>query len=149
MGDIEHAGEGSQVAIPFTLTWKKDFYSFTNYSGVDRAYLALQNLDMIGTYTMTKVVGLSGDSITGYEGVTGWNKDTYPTIYFKYVAAGTLISIYPSDADRSAGTNALATINISTGQTVTQANASGFGGSVDIVNISFVGNDTWNVAFTA
>jgi hypothetical protein len=152
MGDIEHAGDGSQVAIPFTLTWKKEFYSFTNYSGIDTDYLALNNLANIGTFTITDVVGTTGSkSTTGYDGITGWNKTTYPTIYAKYVTATTTISFYSSDSARTAGTGTavLGTVDVSAGETVTQANASGFGGSIDIIAVDFTNLDTWNIAFTA
>jgi hypothetical protein len=150
IGDIEHGGDGSQVAIAISFTWKKDFYSFTNYSAVDADYLTLNNLDMVGTYTATdEGAGTSADAVNGYDGVTGWDKQTYPIIY-ALVGASDTVKFYATDALRTAGTSYLFSLDFAVGESVTNGNTVGvtIGGSVNLVKTGLTPADKFTVSYS-
>ena len=149
ISDFSHAGKGNQAVMPITLDFEKNVDVFYKYSDIDKDYLTLDNLATIGTYSISANVGTTHECIDldSYEKITGWNKTTYPTLYFKYTTAGTEIAIYASSATRTAGTPKLATIDISAGETVTAVGGSGFGGSIDIVKVDFTDADTWDVLY--
>ncbi len=80
--------------------------------------------------------------ITGYQGLEGWNKHTFSTIYM-ICDSSTVISAYASEAELALGINKLFTINNcdSTGlKTIQPQNyhgtITGFGGTLTIVHVA-------------
>lgn len=88
----------------------------------------------------------TGGQLADYHKITGWSRETYPTLYLKSTSA-TQIGIFASSAHRTAGTPLLAHIlqaDTQGDKTVTLDNASGFGGRITN-NIAATINETWEV----
>jgi hypothetical protein len=99
------------------------------------------------TYTKTDVIGTSSQGISQYYNITGWNRVTYPTLYLRIRdALGDSIEVFPTDSDRTSGTNKLADI---ISGIVTEVSGSGFAGTLLTDNSYFTDNDTFNIAFTS
>ena len=84
-----------------------------------------------------------------FQRITGWDKLTYPVAYLKATSAS-VITVYPSDTDRTNGTNSLATISgaDSVGiKAVAAANSSGWGGVVKVTYPATNGQ-SWNLTVT-
>ena len=84
-----------------------------------------------------------------YDEITGWNKTTYGALYVKATSA-TVMTGYPSSADRTADTNSLYTTtdgDVVGQKDVTAANASGFGGTVT-VTLAITSGETWDITAT-
>jgi hypothetical protein len=146
MPSFQHDGFGQRAMITVDLNWEKKPKTYVPLSSPNEAYSSLVNYISEGVYTEVVVATYIAGQVTGYNGITGWTKTTYPTLYLKI--ATNIITFYPTNADRTAGTNALATVDSGTSLTVTEANASGFGGSLTFVSNAIVDNSTWNVTFT-
>jgi hypothetical protein len=149
VGEFYHAGDGNQLAVDLKFDWKRDFYTFTNYSAQDGDYLTLNNLDMIGTYTVANTVGTSGNEIDSWETITGWDKDLYPILYAEILVLDVL-TLYLSDAKRTAGVAWAAKIDLAAGETVTNGNEPGvtFGGSINLISTAIVVGDKFTVTYS-
>jgi len=133
--------------IPVTFKWERTLSIFDVISDVDLDYKTLTNLQNSGTVTLTDLVGTSSLTFiaSGFLGITGWDKIAYPTLYPKVTAPG-VVTLF-SDVARSTG--ALATIDTTVDNVVTEANSSGFGGTIVYAAvIAVVVDDTFDVAFT-
>jgi len=84
-----------------------------------------------------------------FQRITGWDKYSYPVLYLT-ATSGSVITAYPTDADRTATTNSMATISgcDSVGvKTVAEANSSGIAGVVKVTYPATSGED-WNITVT-
>lgn len=88
----------------------------------------------------------TGSQFEDYHKITGWDRETYPTLYFK-TGSLTQIDIYASAAHRTAGTPKLAHIlQVDTvgDKSITADNASGFAGRIANIKESVL-NEAWEV----
>ena len=141
----EHAGFGENAEIPVEFKWITDMYSYTEVSDVNTDYADLACVE--GTYTETVVTSYVAGQVTGYAGITGWDKTTYPTLYLDINS--NIIKMYSSASDRTSGTNELASVNTATSLDVIEANSSGFGGSLTFVSNAITDGAEWNVTYSA
>lgn len=141
-----HAGFNEEALINQEFKWRTNMYEFIEISDADADYLTLDTV-LTATYTETVVVTYVAGQVVGYNEISGWNKTNYPTLYF---AINTnVITIYPTSADRTADTNALATIDSADALLpVVEANASGFAGKLGGVANDIVDASTWNVTYS-
>lgn len=89
----------------------------------------------------------TASQLTDYHKITGWDRETYPALYFKSGSL-TQIDIYATSAYRTAGTPKLAHIlqaNTIGDKTITVDNASGFSGRTTNL-VAAVLDETWDVA---
>jgi len=140
----QHDGRNAEAFIAIEQKWDKPKTKYLPISTSDSAYNALTNNS--GVYTETVVTTYVEGQVTGYEGITGWAKATYPTLYFKIDT--NVISIYTSAADRTGATNEVATIDSTDSLTVVEANASGFGGALTFIANDIVDASEWNVTYS-
>lgn len=145
--NFQHAGFGANSLISMSLRWERKIDMYVPISEPNVAYGTLTNYISDGVYTETVVATYVAGQVTGYSGITGWAKGTYETLYAKIVS--NVITFYGSNADRTAGTNALATCDSGVSLAVTEATSSGFGGVLTFVSNAITDNSTWNIAFTA
>jgi hypothetical protein len=124
---------------------------YTHYSDIDRDYLTLENVDMIGTYTVANETGTSGDAIedVSYGKVTGWGKDDYPTLFAEVTLAGE-ITYFASDALRTAGAEWLFVVDTNVSEAVTNGNTVGvtISGEINLVNVAITLNDKFTVTYS-
>lgn len=139
----EHAGFGETAIIPVELKWITDMYSYIDVLDADVSYSEISCFE--GTFTETAVTSYTLGYVQGYRGITGWDKDTYPTLYAKYMHG--VISFYTSASDRTAETGAVASIDSAISLTVNEVSSSGFGGELSFVSNGFVDGAEWNVTF--
>ena len=99
---------------------QSDYVNNINSTG-----LTYVEVDEVGAFPLS-------ERVTDYDNMTGWNKGTYPTLYLEFTSTSpNTISIYGSEADRTADTNRLAYFEVVAGATtVNEDNSSGFGGSL-------------------
>ena len=123
---------------------------YTHYSDVDRDYLTLENVDMVGTYTVADETGTSGDAIDGYNKVTGWNKETYPVLYALVTSITGEVTYFASAALRTAAAEWLFVVDTNVSEDVTNGNTSGvtIGGEINLVNIAIVDTNTFTVTYS-
>lgn len=117
-----------------------------DYTEIDTDYLLIDNAENIGVYTLAG--DASKDSISGYEGVTNWDKSLYPTLYAK--VDGTDVDYYISAAHRRASTPKYFSINTLVNGNVIAGTGAGLnlGGFVDIISANFAADDEFTVAYS-
>jgi len=109
----------------------------------DLEYVSFKELSYGGLFEYTD----TGAQLIDYYKITGWNRETYPILYFKSGSASQ-IDMYASSAHRTAGTPKLAHILQSDtvgDKTVTVDNSSGFGGRITSLKNATL-NETWEVS---
>jgi len=139
-----HEGFESKAQKNVVFKWISDMYSYLEVTNANADYADIVCLD--GTYSETVVTTYTAGFVTGYAGISGWIKSVFPTIYAKYV--GTVISFYGSAANRTAGTDELATCDAAVSSAITEANSSGFGGSLSHISNSLIDGAEWNITFS-
>jgi len=145
--NFEHSGWGSKAEINIAHKWERKEDIFTPVSTPDADYLTLKNYITEGIYTETSVTTYVAGQVTGYENITGWDKDLYPTLYFNINS--NVIKIYPTVTDRTADMNTLASVDSATSLSLTELNSSGFGGALTFVSNAITDASEWNVDFSS
>lgn len=139
-------GENAVMRMKVEVNFKIPQNQSTDYTDVDTDYLLLDNAENIGVYTLAG--DASKDSISGYEGVTNWDKSLYPTLYAEVTT--TTVDYYISAAHRTAQTPKYFSINTLVNGNVIAGTGAGLnlGGFVDIISANFVAGDEFTVAYS-
>jgi len=139
------------MVVDVSYDMKVDFDKFIPYGTANTDYLLLTNNPNIGVFTLTNVVGTSGNAIelTSYNNVL-LDYNTYPTVYFEMESL-TELRAYASSALRTAGLTYLYKVDPSVDGTVINGNTVGVtvSGTLDIKNIAMVAADTFNVTYSS
>jgi hypothetical protein len=112
----------------------------------DGERIDFEELPATGFYSYDETGG-HDDYTSGYDMITGWDRDTYPTLYLVYLSAGTALNIYATAAARTAGVGRVgyATIGSAVGlKTVTAAAWTTMGGTISCDTI-MTNLNTWEV----
>jgi len=141
--NFQHEGYGNKAFVSMTFEWERKLDKFYNISNPDEAYNTISSPADIFVETVDS--GYVAGQVQGYQGVTGWNKATQPTIYFSYDGSTTTVNAYPTAADRTADTNKLFHVDAGTSLSVIVDNSSGFGGSLTFVSNAIADGATWHV----
>lgn len=131
--------------VAFSRAWTVAQFRFHVHAVKSPKDFLLQGTNTLPSYTES---GGHDLYTSGYQNITGWNEITYPTLYLKY--SSTTLSIYPTSADRIAGTNKLAHCTASTVgvKNLIEDNSSGFDGTITVGQVATSG-DTWEVTAPA
>lgn len=135
-------------SINKTFSWVRNPYTFDYISPIDAGYLTLTNYYNVGTITTTNVIGTSKASFVanGFLNITGWDKILLPTLWAKITPDKDTLTLYNA-VTMQAG-EAVAVVAFDTANTVAEANSSGFGGTVELINVVATLNDTFTVNFS-
>lgn len=98
-------------------------------------------------YTETDETSTPAQYVDGYDGITGWNKDAYPVIWFDCFDDGGTDTIrgYLTEAGRDLATGAVFKV-AEGGNTVVEQNSSGFGGTLTVAAGVTVGDEFYVTA---
>jgi len=144
---FQHAGFGQDAFVDIDHNWEVDPDIYIPWTNPDVAFKSLTNYISEGTYTETVVATYVLGQVTGYNLITGWSKTTNPTVYAKIDT--NVITFYPTNSDRTSGTNALASCDSGNlPLIIVEANSSGWGGELDQVSNAIIDASTWNIAFS-
>jgi len=106
--EFQHDGFGEQSTISRKFTWNRNIYKHIEISDPDDDYTTLENLKTY-SYVENVVSQYTLGDVSGYENLTGWDKETYPLLYFQHASTTVTIS---SDL---AGSNVLGSFTAGTG----------------------------------
>ena len=110
---------------------------------------AFSAVPIVGAFVYTET-GDTGNLVSGYDAIGGWQRSQFSTLYFKATST-TVIQAYKNTDDRTSAINPLFSIAgcDSTGiKTIVALNNSGFGGTLAVDHVAVSGN-TWSVAVTS
>jgi hypothetical protein len=126
------------------LRTKRPDSSFDANNNKITAYVAID--DVYDYYTYTDSSGYA--YLSNLQNITGWVKATYPVLYMK-ASSTTNINIYPTDADRTAGTNLMGHIGScgTAGTKTVTADAVALGGTVTLAK-AVTSTNVWNITAT-
>jgi hypothetical protein len=128
-------GFGDEKGITFTIEAASCRPALV-YSG------AVVTSETPATYTETNETSTPAQFVDGYDGITGWNTDAYPKLYFDvYSNVGVLtLRAYTTEANRDLATSPVFSVAANT-NTVIEANASGFGGTLTVATGIIAGDE--------
>lgn len=132
--EFQHDGFGEQAVIPKKFTWTRDIYKHIEISAPNDSYVALTNKKTY-SYVESVVSQYTLGDVSGYENLTGWNKETYPILYFQQSSTTVTIS---SDL---AGTNVLGTYTAGTGTLTVSGTITG----TLVGNVGTSSGDIWTI----
>ena len=141
--NFQHEGYGNKAFISITAEWERKIDEFVPISTANADYFTISN--PAGIFVETPENNYTAGQVQGYSGITGWDKTTQPTIYFRYFSGTTQVKGYATSIDRDSNDRALFHIDAGTSLAVVEENGSGFGGQITFVSNSIHDNATWHV----